>query len=373
MLARTPMLTLTRNSRYFLSGFFLLALIAACEETTVDTTVEPRTVRFMEIENSSGGVQQRFSGRLHSTSEVSFSFKVSGTLNALPVKTGEKVSAGDIIAELNSDDYELAAQQARAALSESQAASRNAKSNYERVKILYQEGNTSRNQLDDARANADSTSAAVESSRKALEIARNELKYTSLKADRDCAIASVDKDVGENIANGEQVVFATCGDEFEVQLDIPESIISSMSTGMTVAVRFPALPNKKFSGVVNEVGVSSISGGTTFPVDVLITDADTELLKAGLSAEVTFVLQAGQGDTIVVPSFAVGEDQNGRFVFLVTSNATNGTTTVSRQSVVVGQIADDGIQIVDGLAAGSRVVTAGVSVLRDGMAVRVGP
>ncbi|MEM8498119.1 MAG: efflux RND transporter periplasmic adaptor subunit [Pseudomonadota bacterium] len=353
----------------------MLLLASGCQESAPDLTVEPRSVKTLTIQSVTGEVQQSFSGRLHSTAEVTFSFRVSGTLKTLSVRTGDNVSAGDVIARLDPSDYELAVQRSRATLSENQATARNSKSNYERVKLLYQAGDTSRNQLDDARASAESSAAAVTSSRKALEIAAKDLDYATLKADRDCAIASVDKDEGENIVSGDRVVYATCGDELEVQLNIPESVISYIEPSTPAVVRFPAIDDRVFSGVVHEIGVSAVESGTTFPVDVLITDPERAMLKAGLSAEVTFTLNlgtAGEGGTLAVPSFAVAEDQAGRFVFTVESSEP-GLATVNRTSVEVGQIMGDGIEIVSGLAPGMEVVIAGVSVLRDGMVVKASP
>ena len=92
-----------------------------------------------------------------------------------------------------------------------------------------------------------------------------------------------------------------------------------------------------------------------------------------MAAEVTFELEhdteAGP-PAIRVPLTAVGEDRNGRFVFVI-EDENDGQGTVVRRSVTVGTIEGDRLQVLTGLDAGAKVVTAGVSRIQDGLRVRV--
>ncbi|MEM6603508.1 MAG: efflux RND transporter periplasmic adaptor subunit [Pseudomonadota bacterium] len=357
----------------FIPAFlFSLLMLAACGEEQQDMSAPIRQVKVMQIMDSSSSFEQSFSGTLRSTAEISYSFKVSGTVETLPVKVGDTVGKGAILATLDSSDYELQVEKAEANLAQSMASYQNAKANYTRVKRLYEAGDSSRSELDSARAESGTNLATVQANRKALEIAKKDLKYTSLRSEGACAIASVSPDIGENVNSGEQIIYATCGDKLEVKLNIPESVIAYIEKDMPAKVSFPAIRNKTFDGIVTEVGVSSVSGRTTFPVDVLITGTDMKLLKAGLSADVVFAIdsaKAGQSNAIIVPAFAVGEDQNGRFVFTV-AQTEEGKTIVKRSPVTVGDVQQNGVVILDGVNAGDFVVTAGVSVLRDGMEVK---
>lgn len=348
-------------------------MLSGCNEEEEEKKAPLRYVKSMAIMGGSGTYEQSFSGRLHASSEVSFSFKVSGTIDSLPVNVGDRVSKGDVLAKLDASDYELEVEKAQASLAKSNATSRNAKANYERVKRLYAAGNTSRNDLDSARADADTSAASAQADRKALEIAKKDLSYTALKAEADCAIASVDPDVGENVNSGDQIIFATCGDDLEVKLNIPESVISYITKGMSVDVSFSAIEGTQFKGKVSEVGVSSVGNSTTFPVDVLVTDSDQSALKAGLSADVTFTIDAskkGRSLAIIVPPFAVGSDENGRFVYVIEPKE-DTIATVRRTAVGTGDAMQSGVEITRGLNPGMRIVVAGVTGLRDGMEVKV--
>ena len=83
-------------------------------------------------------------------------------------------------------------------------------------------------------------------------------------------------------------------------------------------------------------------GGAAFSVTVRLQEA-TEGVRPGMAAEVAFRLRSGEGrEQIVVPPFAVGEDQDGRFVFVV-EEAGQGEGLVHRRGVRVGDLTADGL------------------------------
>ena len=147
-----------------------------------------RPVRYMTLGDQSQLRDRSFSGTSKSSRESRLSFKVSGTVTNVPVQIGQRLRAGDLIAEIDPASYVLQAQQAQASLIEAQANDRRAAANYERTKGLYANDNASLNDLESARAQAESAEAVVGSATKALEIARLNASYTKLKAASDCSI-----------------------------------------------------------------------------------------------------------------------------------------------------------------------------------------
>ncbi len=347
-------------------------LLAGCEDKAQQAIETPlRQVRSILVNTDTNAYARTFSGTLHAAQYTKLSFQVSGAIKDIAVNIGDKVRKGAVVAVLDSLPYDLQAQQAHAALINSQAQFRNAKSNYERVKNLYAGSNTSKNELDNARANSEALSASVQSAQKVLEIARLNVAYTQLKTEGNCAIASVDAEEGENVSSGTQIFGATCGDELEVRLNIPESVIGSIKKNMPVTVRFSALQDKIFKATVREVGVSTVGGSTTFPVRVMLNDSSDLILKAGLSADVMFTFpgKVDSQSAIIVPPFSVGEDEAGRFVFILEQKE-HDIAVVRRQTVTIGSVLQNGIEVITGLKPHTRVVTAGVSVLRDGVKVK---
>jgi multidrug efflux system membrane fusion protein len=254
-----------------------------------DDAVEERLrpVRYVTVSDDNVFRDRSFSGISKSSRESRLSFKVSGTVINAPVQIGQRLNAGDLIAEIDSASYVLQAQQAQATLIEAQANDRRARANYDRTKGLYANSNASLNDLELARAQAESASAVVRAASKALEIARLNVSYTKLTADTDCSIASLDIEVNENVASGQQVAAVSCGDAYEVTVDLPESLIGDVDELTPVSVRFGSIPDQQFSGVVSEVAVASAAGSAAFPVVIRIT-GNQPLLRSGLAADVTW-------------------------------------------------------------------------------------
>jgi len=137
-----------------------------------------------------------------------------------------------------------------------------------------------------------------------------------------------------------------------------------------VSVAVDALDTSELAGIVHEIGVPR-AGSTVYPVTVRL-DQEAAGARAGMAAEVTFEFSANEAEaaSFKLPVTAVGEDRDGRFVYIVEPKE-DGLGTVRRRPVEVGSIDSGGIAIREGLEGGERVVTAGVSRIDDGLTVRV--
>ncbi|MGI9221019.1 MAG: efflux RND transporter periplasmic adaptor subunit [Woeseiaceae bacterium] len=350
------------------AGLICLATLLACGDDTGPREEQLRPVRYFMVDENSGTRIRSFSGLSKSSTESRISFKVSGTVTNVAVQIGQRLEAGELIAEMDRATFDLQAQQAQAALVEAEANNRAAAANYERTKGLYANDNASLNDLEAARAGAESAEAMVESASKALDIAQLNASYTRLTAETECSIASLDVEVNENVASGQQVAVVSCGDEFEVTMDLPESLIGSIEVGTDASIRFGAIPTESFTGSVSEVAVASAAGSAGFPVVIRILE-NSPALRSGLAADVTFMIEESDGvDTFVLPVSAVVNGTDGTYVYIA-EPAGDGEAVVRRTPVSLGELTQLGIEIEDGLQIGDRVITAGITVIRDGQRV----
>jgi RND family efflux transporter MFP subunit len=345
----------------------ILALGCGKEEPGPEPIVRP--VRTVQVFAGDAARVRSFSGLSRAGLESNLSFKVAGTVERLPVKVGDRVRSGQLLAALDDTDYELRVRQTAASLERAQAELRNAESSYERVRALYENNNASRAQLDQALTARESARAEVRSTENSLELARLQLEYAVLKAPVAGAIRSLSIERNENVLAGQTVVVLSAGERPEVEVGVPEMLVNQVREGMGVRVRFDALGGRSVTATVTEVGVAPERGGSTFPVIARIDDVDPEV-RPGMAAEVEFELDSGGRDRMTVPSFAVSEDRTGRFVYVV-ELGDEGRGTVRRRAVEVGDITSGGLEILSGLDDGDLVVTAGVSKIQDGLEVRV--
>jgi len=344
--------------------------LAGCGREEKSAPPPLRPVRTQQIFASDQARERSFSGIAQAGMETRLSFKVAGTIEALNVALGDRVQAGQAIARLDATDYRLQAEEAEASLHRQEAQQRNASAAYDRIRGLYESGHGSLGELDEARAAFESAEASVRSAEKALAAARNRLDYTRLNAPQAGSIAQVAVEEGENVNAGQVVALLSSGDRLEVQVAVPELLINRIREGSAVGVRFDAAPEQRFAATVTEVGVASGATATTYPVRVKLDELDEEL-RPGMAAEVAFSFPAeAGGERIVVPPQAVGEDRQGRFVFVVEADGAE-EGTARRRSVEVGDLTREGLEILSGLADGDLLVTAGVNKLTDGRRVRL--
>ncbi len=348
----------------------IILSFSACQGEDPHTPEILRPVRSQTVFFSNAEQVRTFSGVSKSGLEASLSFKVSGTVTRLPVKVGDKVRKNQRLAEIDPKDFRLEVQRAEASLASAQAASRNARAEYARVRALYENRNASRNDLDQARATAESSNAQVQSEQKSLELARFQLTYTRLFAPENCSVAAVPSEVNENVQAGQTIVEVVCGSHLEVEVAVPENFIAKIISKMPVTVAFDAIPDNRFPAIVTKVGVSAGKNSTTFPVTVQL-QTQVPGFRSGLASDVQFTFEGKSGEPrILVPSVAVGEDQEGSFVFLLEEQE-DGTAIVRRQPVHIGELTPEGLEIVDGLRNGAHIVTGGVRRLHDSQPVRL--
>ncbi len=353
-----------------------LFLLTACQSEKPVQKTRLRSVKFQQIQSLSESTSRTFSGVAKGGQEANLSFKIAGTLASLPVKVGTQLKNNQLIARLDNSQYSLQIQQAQATLAQARANQRNSLAAFERMKGLYENNNASRNDLDAARANSDSNRAQVNAAYKSLELARLNLSYTQLKSTGDCDVAEVNVEKNENINSGQGIVKVSCGQQMNVEIAVPGRYVSAIKTGMSADVIFSTLEGSRFTATVSEVSVSS-QGGATFPVTLVLDDIP-ESLRSGMVAEVSFnfVQQDRNNQRIVVPAIAVSEDIQGRFVYIVEPQQNDKAdakkiAVVKRQAVKVGDLTSDGLEILAGLKPRDRVVTAGITVIRDGLKVRL--
>jgi RND family efflux transporter MFP subunit len=367
-------LTMREHAVLTTTLFGLAILSAACggQETTSEPELRP--VRTEVVALSGAERLRTFSGTFRAGMESRLSFRVPGRVQRLAVSVGQTVSPGYVIAQLDSRDYELQVQEAQASLTRALASRRNASAERDRVRELFENDNASLSQWDQARAVAESAAAQVESHEKRLELAQLQLDYTRLSAPVAGAIATVDVEVNENVQAGQPIVTLSSSALTEVVVDLPGSVITAIREGAGAVVECDALPDEDFKAFVTEVGVAA-SGATTFPVTVQLASRD-DRVRPGMAAEVTFRLASPDMllNRIFVPAVAVGEDRDGRFVFLAEPEE-QGKAIVRRRPVTVGDLTTDGehdlIEVIDGLAEGDIIITAGVRRLEDGRVVRL--
>lgn len=347
----------------------LLVITSACDKQSTPAQQVIRPVRYSEAQAWNGSHVEVFSGQTHASVDSALSFKVPGTIRKRPVHMGSQVVKDQLIAQLDTYDYSIAINEAKANLSAANANDRNAQAEYVRVSELYEGRSSSKAQLDAARAMAESAKSAVKATRERLANARLQYSYTTLKAPEQCVIAKTFANANQNVGAGQPIVQINCGTCAEVEISVPGRFIDAIKPSMPVKLTIDALSGQQFTASVIQVGFAS--GGGAFPVKTQM-HGDCPRIQSGLSANAHFTFSQAQSskNAVKVPFVAVGEDSQGQFVFVL-EKTKDKFWAAKRRTVKVADPVRGGLIISDGLQAGERIATAGVRRLQDQQIVKL--
>lgn len=351
----------------------IAGMAAGCDDDHAATEAEIRPVRYAQAFVADSDRSRTFPGVARAASEQDLAFRVAGTVTAVEVDVGSVVREGQVLAQLDAGDLELRRQQAEAGLARAHAQARNAAANYERAVALYETGSASMSDLDAARASYESATASETSARTGLRLAEQQVAYARLSAPANGSVSRVMVDVNEAVGAGQPVVvIIDTGASPEVLVMVPEAFISGLRGGRAAQVVFSALGNANVGASVTEVGTAAAGAGG-FPVTVRIDEAaNATRVRPGMAAEVTFAI-AGRprSGSALVPPRAVGEDQRGRFVYVLTRSGGGDIAVAERRPVETGALTPDGLEILDGVGDSEYVATAGLRTLASGQQVRL--
>jgi RND family efflux transporter MFP subunit len=398
-----------------------VALVAGCDEPVVSEAIRPvRAVKIGDI----GVIHGRsIPGQASAAAEVNLAFSVAGPLVQLPVKVGQRVSEGDLLAQIDSTDYRVALddmtarlerakqtlagmktgrpediRQAEEQLNANKAEFDNATVEEGRFKKLLAQDAASQSEYDRTVANLNRTRARVRSATEFLaatktgsrvedvaameaemrslsagvENATNQLKYTTLTAPFDGAIASTFVENFQTVQANQLIVRVVDTSELEVTVQVPEQGIHLSKYVKEISCIFDSFPDKTFHGTIKEVGNEASLSTRTYPVTIAIKQehaAEGVIALPGMTCEVTVQLSVpgeGLGEAVEVPDTAILDDGESTYVWLIDESS----KTVSRLPVEVGELTTLGVTV-SGPATGQWISTAGVHYLREGEVVRI--
>ncbi|WP_298530767.1 efflux RND transporter periplasmic adaptor subunit [uncultured Algibacter sp.] len=358
------------KQNYGVIGILILLFLISCGKKEKEEEAPVRPVKFEKVAYLGGDKVRSFSGTAKTEKVVNLSFRSTGIITELNMKLGQQVKKGELLGRLDNVSARLNYESSIEQMNSSESQMNTAKLNLNRVKKLYEKGSSSLSDYEDAKNSYRTAVASFESSKRSVAIQKDQIQFGYLYAPEDGAIASVSAEVDENVTPGEPIGVLNAGTAIEISLGLPESVINAVKKDMKVKVSFSALKGEKFNAVITEVAPALDRSTSTYPITVMVTDSD-ERIKSGMAANVLFefVDKTIADDILVVPASSVGEDGNGRFVFIVQGEGETGN--VKKQAIKIGNLTPEGFEVVEGLKIGQRVATAGLQTLLNGQEVKL--
>ncbi|MGB0536458.1 MAG: efflux RND transporter periplasmic adaptor subunit [Alloalcanivorax venustensis] len=352
-------------SRYPLLALLPLALVmAACSPAEPESDTSPRPALVVQP-GTGDALRDIYPGEVRARYEPELAFRIGGKISRRMVTVGDRVEAGQPLAELNAEDVRLELDAARARLASARSDQRLARSELERYRTLLERQVISQSQFDSVESRAEASDAQLEQARAQLKVASNQADYAVLEAPETGVIAQRLAEAGQVVAAGQAVfVLAVDGDR-EVVIDLPEQDVKRFQVGDEVAIELWSRPGEPFPGRIRELAPAADPSSRTFEARVAF-DNDTADAELGQSARVLVDHANGGADVLTVPLAAVTADQGESFVWVVNPD----DATLVKTPVRTGAYREDRVPVLEGLSADDWVVAAGTQVLREGQKVR---
>lgn len=334
----------------------LLALISCSNEQEVVKKEVAKPVKMLTLGEQTSSSLEKFPGKVLAGKEADITFKVSGKLNNLPVKEGQRVKKGDIIAELDKKDYKYTYEKSLANFNEQESSFNRAK---ELIKNKYI-----------SQADFDKKKKAFEVAKADLNIARTNLEYTTLEAPFDGIISNIYVDNYQNVQVKEKIVTLQNLDFLEVKFFIPEklAIAKVNPKNINISVRLDVNKDVTYPAKISEISTQADEKTQTYEVTVRFKRPEDVNVFPGMTATVEGSINLETKTSCNcydIPSDALFTDSSQEsFVWLI-----NKENRIEKHKVKTRNLKGDKVTIENGLTPGAKIVSAGVNFLHEGQLV----
>lgn len=338
-----------------LGGFLLMSTVCGCGSQ--DAAEQQETVSRIPVDVETVEVQDfdkliTLGGLTAAENTVQVIAKVGGMeqIKAVHVKVGDKVSAGQVLAQLDNETSAIN-------LSNAQLAYDNAYTNYENAKQLFELGAVSQSDLNQLKM-------AYENANNTLRQAQMAMDYATVTAPISGTVTMVNANVG-SFATASAPMFEIANvDTLEISTGINEQNVSKIKIGQEVLLKIHSVSDKWMSGTITEISKVMNAQTKNYPVTIALANKDADLV-AGMYAEVQVAVEHAE-DVLVIPVDAIVYKEAKPVAFIAQADG-----TVKEKALTLGINDGDYYVVTKGLQAGDQIVVKGNGNLVEGEPISI--
>ncbi len=277
-------------------------------EALTDSDIDRRVaVRVFEVKSSRDSRSIQLTGSVRPRYQTDVAFRVSGKILRRYVEVGDRVAAGQLLFELDPQDYQLQLKSAEADLQSQNAAVLQAIAEEKRLKELRRTNAVSASEYDKGLSDRDIALGKQASDQKQLELAQNQLSYCKLQADADGIVTSVTAEAGQVVTLGTPVCSIAQLQELEAVIDIPENHLTDRRE-LTTQATFWSLPGIECTARLREIAPTADPLTRTYRARFTLVEPPADV-KLGMT--VTVALDASAGDQLIeIPASSIIREHN---------------------------------------------------------------
>ena len=342
----------------------LVTTLVACSKA--EAPQEPlRSVKLLTVAGSDLNLAGEYAAEVRARVESRLGFRVGGKLVQRPAEPGQRVAAGQLLALVDAQDFQLAAQAAQAQVSAAQSQRDLAAAEFKRFEALKAQNFISGAELERREASLKAADAALHQAKAQAQAQGNQAGYARLTASHAGVITAVEAEVGQVVSAGQPVLRLAHDGPRDAVFAVSESAIMAIRVGQSMQATVLST-GQTVQGTVREMAASADPVTRTYAVKLALAPGVALPLGATLNVRAPGVSGAAVS-AIKLPTSALRQDGQGTAVWVLDE----ATMTVNSQVVQLGPVDGNDVVVTSGLQPGQRVVSAGVHVLSPGQKVTV--
>ncbi|MCR9213402.1 MAG: efflux RND transporter periplasmic adaptor subunit [Proteobacteria bacterium] len=359
-------------------------LLQACdsEDKEAAAPLTPVRVQVPAVTDLTNAVS--YTANIEANSQVNVAFKVNGYVTDLlqektadgadrPVQSGDIVKKNAVLAKVDSKDASNSIKETSAQVSSAQANFNKAAKDYERAQALFKSNSMTAPDFDSAKQEYENAVSQLNSAKAQQKTAENDLQDFDLKAPLSGVVLQRNVDIGTLVSPGAVGFVVADTTVMKAVFGVPDTISQGLKVGDPQKFIVQSIPNQEFSGKISEISASADTNSRVFDVKVDVDNMEG-LLKVGMIASLDISKEAASHSAALIPLSAIvkaKDDPNGYAVFVLKKQ--DNTQTVSLQTVELGKVYGNKIDVLGGLTPEDQVVVKGAAFVADGQKVAVIP
>ncbi len=294
-----------------------------------------------------------------------------GQVKAVYVTQGQYVKKGQLLLKLDDAIVQQQIVTAKQSLEVTKTQLAYAKNIYQRQKNLWEQGIGTEVQFITAKTNVETLENQLKSQQEGVQTAVEQLKGTSVYSDVNGVADVVSVRVGEIFSgmmpNGAPQIKIVNTSSLKVVSNVPENYLTRLRKGTPVEISIPDADKKVTSSIslisqAIDITQRGFVAEAKIPTDPALKPNQTAVMK---------ILDYSAANAVVIPVNTVQTDESGKYVYILTKGS-NGKSVAHKQSVLIGEVYGDNVEIKSGLKGGEQLIVEGYQSLYEGQVISTG-
>lgn len=364
------------NNKFLLMVLSLILIfLTGCESGSAETPSEtpPEVskanalvipVETMVVSKKNVAQVVSYTGKIEAKNSVDIIAEVSGKVEKINKRLGDKVRSGEPLAII---DYRIPEANYRQAQAQVLSAENNLNivtTNLNSDQVLFSNGDISKLALDNSKLAVKTAQANLMSTKAQLKINKKAFDDTKLSSPISGFISKKNIELGTMVNIGSPVYRVVDLSEMKIKLGVPQDIVGKITKQTAAKIFISSLRNKSVNGSVKYISPQADEQTGTFEVEIYAANTSDFTIKAGMTVKVDLALSAKE-NKLVVPDYAVVAKDNATYVYIMNGERAKLT------KVTQGESFGSNIEIIEGLNEGDEIVVVGIKNLGVDTKVKV--